>query len=116
VNNPVVLLSPANPHLKGGQALIAEITEARAGLCAQCGELTSLFSSVSSRARLCARAVFSLSSSPGPWKIRITIVVNNPVVLLSPANPHLKGGQALIAEITDTKLPLILPLAVYSER
>ncbi|KAJ6137029.1 hypothetical protein N7497_012281 [Penicillium chrysogenum] len=36
-----------------------------------------------------------------PWKIRITIVVNNPVVLLSPANPHLKGGQALIAEITE---------------
>ncbi|KAJ5981906.1 hypothetical protein N7451_012006 [Penicillium sp. IBT 35674x] len=36
-----------------------------------------------------------------PWKIYITIVVNNPAVLLSLAKPHLQGGQALITLITE---------------
>jgi hypothetical protein len=36
-----------------------------------------------------------------PWKIRITIVVNNPAVLLSLAKPHLQGGQALVTRITE---------------
>jgi hypothetical protein len=36
-----------------------------------------------------------------PWKIEITIVVNNPAVLLSLAKPHLQGGQALITQITE---------------
>jgi hypothetical protein len=36
-----------------------------------------------------------------PWKIRITVVVNNPVGLLSLAKPHLPGGQVLIVEITE---------------
>jgi hypothetical protein len=36
-----------------------------------------------------------------PWKIHITIVVNNPAVLLSPKKPHLQGGQALITVITE---------------
>jgi hypothetical protein len=34
------------------------------------------------------------------WKIHTTIVVSNPAVLLSLANPHLQGGQALITQIT----------------
>ena len=36
-----------------------------------------------------------------PWKIQVMIVVNNPAVLLSLAKPHLQGGQALIARITE---------------
>lgn len=36
-----------------------------------------------------------------PWKMHITIVVNNPTVLLSLAKPHLQGGQALITQITE---------------
>lgn len=36
-----------------------------------------------------------------PWKIHITIVVNNPAVLLSLAKPFLQGGQALITLITE---------------
>ena len=36
-----------------------------------------------------------------PWKIRITMVVNNPAVLLSLAKPHLQGGQVLITRITE---------------
>ena len=36
-----------------------------------------------------------------PWKIRITIVVNNPAVLLSLEKSHLQGGQALITQITE---------------
>lgn len=37
----------------------------------------------------------------------LTIVVNNPVVLLSLASPHLQGGQALIAEITEATNDLL---------
>jgi hypothetical protein len=36
-----------------------------------------------------------------PWKIHNTIVVSNPVVMLSLAKPHLQGGQALIIKITE---------------
>lgn len=36
-----------------------------------------------------------------PWKVQVTIVVNNPAVLLSLAKPHLQGGQALITQITE---------------
>jgi hypothetical protein len=36
-----------------------------------------------------------------PWKIHITIVMNNLAVLLSLAKPHLQGGQALITLITE---------------
>ncbi|KAJ5849263.1 hypothetical protein N7534_007952 [Penicillium rubens] len=41
-----------------------------------------------------------------PWKIHITIVVNNPAVLLSLAKPHLQGGQALITLITEEIIQL----------
>jgi hypothetical protein len=34
-----------------------------------------------------------------PWKIRIMIVVNKTVVLLSLAKPYLQGVQALITQI-----------------
>jgi hypothetical protein len=37
-----------------------------------------------------------------PWKVQVTLVVNNPAVLLSLAKPHLQGGQALITQITET--------------
>ena len=36
-----------------------------------------------------------------PWKVEVTIVVNNPAVLLSLAKPHVQGGQALITQITE---------------
>ncbi|KAJ5904903.1 uncharacterized protein N7473_001819 [Penicillium subrubescens] len=36
-----------------------------------------------------------------PWKVQVTIVVNNSAVLLSLAKPHLQGGQALITQITE---------------
>jgi hypothetical protein len=36
-----------------------------------------------------------------PWKIHVMIVVSNPAVLQSLAKPHLQGGQALIAQITE---------------
>ncbi|KAJ5240479.1 uncharacterized protein N7469_002070 [Penicillium citrinum] len=36
-----------------------------------------------------------------PYKIQVMIVVSNPAVLLSLAQPHLQGGQALITRITD---------------
>ncbi|KAI9036908.1 uncharacterized protein KD926_001223 [Aspergillus affinis] len=36
-----------------------------------------------------------------PWKIHVKIVVNNPAVLLSLAQPHLQGGQALVTRITE---------------
>ncbi|KAJ5215587.1 uncharacterized protein N7498_001994 [Penicillium cinerascens] len=36
-----------------------------------------------------------------PWKVQVTLVVNNPAVLLSLAKPHLQGGQALITQITE---------------
>ncbi|KAJ5288337.1 hypothetical protein N7508_011112 [Penicillium antarcticum] len=36
-----------------------------------------------------------------PWKVQVTIVVNNPAVLLSLAKPRLQGGQALITQITE---------------
>ena len=36
-----------------------------------------------------------------PWKVQVTIVVNNPAVLRSLAKPHLQGGQALITQITE---------------
>jgi hypothetical protein len=34
-----------------------------------------------------------------PWKLRIMIVVNKTVVLLSHAKPYLQGVQALITQI-----------------
>ena len=36
-----------------------------------------------------------------PWKVQVTIVVNNPAILLSLAKPRLQGGQALITQITE---------------
>ena len=36
-----------------------------------------------------------------PWKVQVTIVVNNAAVLLSLAKPRLQGGQALITQITE---------------
>jgi hypothetical protein len=37
-----------------------------------------------------------------PWKIHIMIAVSNSAVLQTLAKPHLQGGQALIAEVTET--------------
>lgn len=37
-----------------------------------------------------------------PWKIQVTVVVNNPTALLSLAKPHLQSGQALLIQITET--------------
>ncbi|KAF9882998.1 hypothetical protein FE257_004338, partial [Aspergillus nanangensis] len=42
-----------------------------------------------------------------PLKIHVTIVVNNPAVLLSLAQPHLQGGQALITRITEATSQLL---------
>ena len=36
-----------------------------------------------------------------PWKVQVTLVVNNPAVLLSLARPRHQGGQALITQITE---------------
>ncbi|CAI7656797.1 unnamed protein product, partial [Penicillium palitans] len=41
-----------------------------------------------------------------PWKIHITIVLNNPAVLFSLEKPHLQGGQALIILITEEIIQL----------
>jgi hypothetical protein len=35
-----------------------------------------------------------------PWKVQVTITVDNPSVLMSLAKPHLQGGQVLITQIT----------------
>mgnify|MGYP006988606076 FL=1 len=36
-----------------------------------------------------------------PWKVQVTITVDNASVLMSLAKPHLQGGQVLITQITE---------------